>query len=257
MAAEAVRALGFATSPFSSCEWQLAGTQHSADAVCCVFSNEYLDLIDVSSEQWEAHLESSAVYSRGLAPTGVVFSGPDLGVASEYLDAEPYSITRNLQVDPPRTIHYEFLSLASLRLPFGLIRDTSPNTLRDASTRVHPNTALGISAIHLGVASVSESLAQIARQPLLLPPATPATVGTTRLWLHEAPRDTYLARVLDLLPRTSRPALLALEFSVGSLEAAADTLQARGVEFTLSTDAVSVEPEQGFGTGIVFSPSTT
>lgn len=220
-----------------------------------MFSNDYLDLIAVSSEQWEAHLASSPVYSRGLAPTGVVFSGPELSAASEYLDADPYSITRTLQVDPPRTIHYEFLSLAGLRLPFGLIRDTSPNTLRDASTRVHPNTALGISAIHLRVSSVSESLSQIAREPLLLPSATPAAVGTTQLWLHEAPRDAYLAHVLDLLPRTSRPALLALEFPIRSLEAAADTLQARGVKFTSSSDAVSVEPEQGFGTGIVFSPS--
>jgi len=221
-----------------------------------VLSNEYLDLIDVSSEQWEAHLRSSAVYSRGLAPTGVVFSGPDPSAASEYLQTKPYSITRNLRVDPPRAIHYEFLSLAGLRLPFGLIRDASPNTLRTASPRVHPNTALGISAIHLRVASVSESLAQIAREPLLLSSATPATVGTSHLWLHEAPRDTYLARVLDLLPRANRPALLALEFSVRSLEAAADTLQARGVEFAASSGAVSVEPEQGFGTGIVFRPPT-
>ena len=160
-----------------------------------------------------------------------------------------------MQVEPPRSIHYQFLSLAGLRLPFGLIRDGSPKTLRAASPRVHPNTAVGISAIHMRVASVSESLAQVAREPLSLPSVTPATVGNTRLWLHEAPRDAYLARVLGLLPETSRPVLLALEFSVRSLEATADTLRQRGVKFSASTETVSVEPEQGFGAGIVFVPT--
>ncbi len=217
-----------------------------------MFSSEYLDFIDVSTEQWEAHLASSAVYSRGLAPTGVVFSGPDLDVASQDLATDSYSIARNLQIAPPATIHYEFLSLANLRVPFGLIRDPSPETLRAASPLVHPNTASGVSAVHLYVASLSESLAQIAREPLVLPSANPATVGTTRLWLHEAPRDAYLARVLDLLPRTTGPVVLALEFSVLSLEATADTLQAHNVAFTESSEAVSVEPEEGFGTGIAF-----
>jgi len=256
-AAETLRALGFADGPFSSCAWEIAGEPYAADAVCCVFERTYLDLIEVSDAEWNAHLASSPVYSRGLAPTGVVLSGVDPRAASEHLGGEPYWITRHLASDPPRAIGHEFLSLSSLKLPFGLVRDEAPGALRDVSPRAHPNTALGISAVHLRVASVAAVLARLEREPLAIPSATPLAIGSTQIWLHEDPRSGYLARVASLLPQTRRPALLALDFPVTSLEAAADVLQTRGVAFAASDDAISIEPGQGFGTGIVFSRPTS
>lgn len=49
-----------------------------------------------------------------------------------------------------------------------------------------------------------------------------------------------------------RACLLALEFAVASLEAAADTLQERGVAFVARDNRLAVDPEQGFGTGFLF-----
>ena len=77
-------------------------------------------------------------------------------------------------------------------------------------------------------------------------------LGTSRIHLHEAPRSGYLARVSESLHRPDRRALLALEFSVGSREAAAEVLRANDISFECEHETIFVEPEMGFGTGIAF-----
>ena len=252
-ASDAMRALGFSSSPPCTCEWEARGSSHWAEATCCVFANQYLDLITISEPGWQTHLHSSSIYGRGLAPTGIVFSGVSPQVASRDVDAEPYSIVRRLDVDPPRSISYEFLPLARLGLPFGLISDSAPESLRQVSTLSHPNTASGIARLHLRVPSVRTALERIAVAPLRLPPSTEISIGTPRLHLYDRQLEGYLGSVSRLLPSTQRPTLLALEYSVASIQATFDCLRARGVVFRASGTSISIDPEQGFGTGIIFS----
>jgi hypothetical protein len=252
-ATESIETLGFTPSPPSSCEWESHGERQSADAVCCVFDREYLDFITISTPEWLERLSSSSVYWRGLAPTGIVVSGAQPSTAAQHVNAKPYPIFRHLHVDPPSSISYESFPLASLGLPLGLIADSSPITLRRTSSLSHPNTALGVSAVHLRVASQPSALQALTHKPLSLPSSTTVRVGSARLHVHERPSDPYLAHVYELLPHTERPVLLAVDYAVASLEVAAMALRRRGVGFSSTSRALSVNPDQGFGAGVIFS----
>ena len=252
---DAMEALGFATSPPCSCEWESRGDRHSAEAVCCVFPHEYLDLITIPDPEWSTHLNSSSLYMRGLAPTGIVLSGVRPAAASQHVGADPYPIVRCVDVDPPIRISYEFLPLSRLGLPLGLISDSAPDALRQVSSLSHPNTASGIARVHLRVGSLEDALRQLSGEPLLLPSSAEIPIGTPSLYLYESPVDGYLARVSELLPSSKRPALLAVDYSVSSLQTASEALQAGGVAFRSGPGALSVDPGQGFGTGIIFSQS--
>jgi hypothetical protein len=247
--------LGFSMSPPCTCEWAARGDLYSAEAVCCVFVHQYLDFISIRNPEWRTHLDSSSVYKRGFAPTGIVLSGMSPKAASRYVRAEPYSIVRCVDVDPATRITYEFLPLGHLGLPLGLVFDSAPDFLRRESPLSHPNTVLGIARVHLRVPSVDAALQQIAKAPLNLPSSNEIPIGTSRLHLYEARVDGYLGSVSDLLPNTARPTLLALEYSISSIETTSDVLRAQGVAFRSDGRSLSVDPEQGFGTGVIFSQS--
>jgi hypothetical protein len=255
-------ALGFTPSETCRCEWEIAGRQDAADAVCIVFEREYLDIIEVSNLRWAQHLASSTLYRRGFAPTGLVFAGVDPKLAfgrlaqRERVPAEPYQITRRFSGDAPVEISYEFLPLRSTGLPFGLIADAVPRALRRAGWLAHPNGAFAVAGVHLRVPSIAGAGAVLREAPLSLAtdPAdgTGIPVGGPRLHVFQDPPSDYLAAVSALLPDLGRACLLALEFRVSSLEATGKALRHRGVAFTESGLSLLVEPNQGFGAGIIF-----
>jgi hypothetical protein len=254
--------LGFTPSETCRCEWEIAGRQDAATAVCIVFEREYLDIIEVSNLRWAKHLASSALYRRGFAPTGVVFAGVDPKIAFGRLaqqgaaPAEPYQITRRFYGDAPVEISYEFLALRSAGLPFGLIADAVPRALRREGWLAHPNGAFGIAGVHLRVSSLAGASAALREAPLSLTTdhsdGTGIRVGGPRLHIFQEPPSDYLAAVSALLPDLGRPCLLALEFRVSSLEATGKALRHRGVAFTEGGSSLLVEPHQGFGAGIIF-----
>jgi hypothetical protein len=260
-AMQAFAALGFTPSAASRCEWTIAGRTSSAAAACVVFPGEYLDLVEVPGASWRAHLESSLVYARGFAPTGIVLSGLDPGRAHAALAAAdpvalaPYPITRRIAGEPAAEIAYEFLPLPRGGLPFGLISDSSPALLRRPAWLAHPNGTLGIAGLHLRVPSLAEAVAALAGPPLSLARQSDApavlSLGAARLELHERPQDAFLASVSERLPEREHSALLALEFRVASLEVAERVLCERGVRFAEGPRGLCVDPEQGYGTGIV------
>ncbi len=260
-AADAVEALGFTPSAPSRCDWESSGSHYSADATCVVFPHQYLDFIQISNPRWDEHLASSSVYARGTAPTGVVLSGIELEPAYARIaggdppQLEPYPIMRRVEADPPFDIAYRFLPLERLGLPLGLISDSSPQALRRPDWLLHPNTAIGIATVHLRVPSVREGASRLAQEPLSLRSTTglpEVVVGAARIRLHEEPSEGYLRTVSQLLPRLENPTLLALEFHVASIEAAARILVSGAVRFTKALGTLEIDPDQGFGTGILF-----
>jgi len=255
--------LGFVPGPESRCDWEIAGSPASAAAACIVFEHEYLDVVESSDPRWLAHLETSPLYGRGMAPTGLVLSGAWTSEAIEAAGRDPagrswsHPIRRTLAATPANAIDYRFLSLRSTGLPLGIIADSRPEALRRPEWLAHPNTALGIERVHLRVPSVTASARTLQDPPLGLATGgtgdaagTTVTTGTARICLHEAPDEDYLRSVSGHLPRLDRPALLAVEFRVGSLDRAEAHLRHRGVEFARSDRALWVRPDQGFGIGV-------
>ncbi len=255
-ATEALQRLGFAPSPPSTCYWTVRGESRSADAVCCVFPHQYFDLITLDDEAWRAHLARSPVYGPGLAPTGIVVSGPSPSDAAADAESQPYAILRDLQVEPPVRIVHQFLGLRATGLPLGLVRDDDPERLRRLSPIEHPNGALEIATLHLRVPSVRDALEALALRPLSLPNANPVVLEKTRLHLHEDPEDPYLRDVQGLLPSSGRPALLAIELHVAAIEKAAEVLGANRVSLEGGSGRIAVHPEEGLGTGILFSEAS-
>ncbi len=261
-AGQALR-LGFSSTSVSRCSWELAGSHYAADAISIVFPRQYLDFIHVTSPEWMRHLASSSMYRGGSASTGIVLSGVPVAQAYASLATEdgshprPYPIRRRIDdTEPPVEVDYEFLSLPGTGLPLALISDSSPEALRREAWLVHSNTAVGLRAVHLRVPSRSESLSAIRDSPLSARPSpgsSDVALGSTRLVLHERPSESYLHEISALLHRAERPALLALEFQVASLDAAADVLRTQQVGFTRELTRIEVKCDEGFGCGIVFT----
>ncbi len=262
-ASAAFSALGFAPSGRSRCEWRIGGDEDAANAACIVFEREYLDLIEIADPRWSRRLASSPLHRRGFAPTGVVFRGVDPGdayrrLAEEGTDSDdPYPIIRRFDDGAAEEVRYEFLPLRRSGLPFGLISDSAPHALRRSDWLSHPNGATAVVGVHLRVPSLAGAVAALQAEPLSLATEHAADagipVGRPRLHVHEDVPRGYLASVSELLAEPGRPGLLALEFRVGSLATTEAILRDRGVAFAEIGSSLLIEPDQGFGCGIVFS----
>jgi len=147
---------------------------YEARALSIVFEHAYLDLIEVEPGDpgWDDHLRSSAVYGKGIAPSGIVFSSRALGETRASLAArgvgvgEPYEIVRELRDARPPEIRYRIFSLRGQprgqpALPFAFLEDSAPEAMRTDAWLQHPNSATGIRCVHLRVPSL-----QAVRSPL-------------------------------------------------------------------------------------------
>ena len=77
--------------------------------------------------------------------------------------------------------------------------------------------------------------------------------GSSTLPRSSACPDGYLADVSKLLPALDRPSIIALDFRVESLTTAEQALRGRAVQFTKNAGQLLVDPEQGFGAGVLFT----
>jgi hypothetical protein len=243
--------LGFSPTPISHCSWKQGGTERRARSVSVVFGAQYLDFVEIQDAGWDAHLASSGVYARGVAPSGIVLRGPAPRDAlstwrSRGAEAdEPYGIVRVLEGADPPEIHYEFLALRGSDLPLGLIRDAAPRAMRTPAWTAHANGATGIERLHLRVPSIAETRRS-------LEPFEGVDLETARISLHEGPEDPYLREVAQLLPEHTRPTLLAVEIGVHDLEETRRCLVRNGVTFGDGAGRLSVRASEGHGMGFRF-----
>jgi hypothetical protein len=237
-AIEAMEALGFAAPALGRCTWRIAGAEHAADSASVVFAGEYLDFIEIANERWAAYLATSPAFVRGFAPTALVFSG-----APRTADLEPYPIVRRLEADPAAEVAYEFAPLGDGSLPLGWIADAGPHALRRPVWTSHPNTALGILAVHLHTTSPGDALRTFAAAPL----ACAAGAGADRVDVGTA--QVRLVQNLGAVPAY----IAAVVFRVASLATARRVVGERGVAFAERADGIEIDRAQGFGVAVAFA----
>ena len=257
-ARDAFAALGLTATATGVCRWSQQGRPHEARAVSIVFPAGYLDLIEVAEPGWIEHLRGSALYARGIAPTGVVLGTDALAECHATLSARgvaagrPYEIVRELPGATPSRLRYEIFPLREPVLPFAIIEDGAPGAMRTPSWLRHPNAAIGVHRLHLRVPSLETWRS---RSSLLLDGSgqrDEIDLRTTRIVAHEESSDPYLRAVSALLPARERTSLLAVELVVEDLTATRAAL-ARGAVPTIDVDGgIGVVPAAGFGCGFVF-----
>jgi len=256
--------LGFATTPIGMCRWSIAGRAYSARSICVVLKRGYLDVIESRDPRWEQQLQSSQIYDRGMAPSGVVLSSPsveraramllDCGVAID----TPYTIERELIGADPPVLTYRIFSTRPGGLPLAVIEDLSPGGMQVRRWTDHPNSAVAIARFHVRVSSPSETASQLSGALGLKPKRLSSTggweidVGEARLVLHDEPGDEILAASSRHVERTDRPVLIAIEFEVENLNTTIACLREAG-EPTLDFDGgIAVDPNGGYGCGMIF-----
>ena len=208
----------------------------SSPSVSVMFPSQYLDFVEIAHPGWTRHLESSPLYARGAAPSGIVLAGRS---REDLRSRGSYEIVRSLPGASPAEVHYEFLVQRDTGLPVGLIHDGDPQAMRTKASMSHRNTATGIRRLHV-------------RVPRVAAVASRLDVDSVGIAPHEALDDDYLRNVSDLVSVVDRPVLLSVEVGVADLAAARACLQASGIDFSDAPQRLLIAPREGFGTGVQF-----
>jgi hypothetical protein len=228
-----------------------------------MFERGYLDVIELGAPAWVQHLQSSSMYRLGVAPSGIVLSGPSIEKARQTLSQrgigsdEPYEIVRELPDAEPSTVHYRTSSLRAAGLPLAVLQDSAPQAMRRPDWIRHPNAAIGLTRLHLRVRSSDEACSAL--RMALNTESTESAIGhefqlgSTVLALHEDAPNQYLAALANQFTRLRRVTVLAAEFRTGDLEAVQRCLNEGGVPYGVIDWGIAVDPDAGFGCGVIFN----
>ena len=261
-ACDGLARLGFSLTR-GSCTWSAAAGSLSAGSASVMFDHDYLDVIEHHEARWRAHVDSSPLYGRGLAPSGIVLRAGSVEAVAQRLERAqiaylpPYDIERRLEDSLDPFIRYRLLPLdrrAAGGLPLAFVHDPDPGVMRTPASLSHANAAIGLARVTLhvtdpgGARRAFETVVDAAGSR-----AAAASAGARPSvdFINDA-NDDYLRAIAALLRVSDRAALLALTFW-SALDQTTQVLAHHGVKWLrLGPGRIGVDPGEGIGCGMVF-----